>query len=79
MDILLLYHKVAYETWMVVEGRAFCPKPTATGYNARSSVNDTPDLRRYVASLEAVLPPSKTACNVTGVLPKLIKRTNFKE
>ena len=51
MDVSSLCHKVAYKPWTVVEGQgrfAIC-------------VNDAPNLRRYVASLEVVRPPSKTS------------------
>ena len=53
---------------------AFCPMPLTANYTARS-LNDTPNLARYVASLEAVPQPSKTSlgctvCSVKGALTK---------
>ena len=59
MDVkpLPLCHNFAYEPQMVVEGQdRFGPMPITA-----CNVMDTPNLRRYGASLEAVLLLSKTS------------------
>ena len=61
MNISPLCHKVTYEPWTVAEGQEhFVQRLQTMGYTA-CSVNDTPNLRRYVVSLETVPPPSKTS------------------
>ena len=66
MDILPLCHKVVYEHQYLKDRGAFCPMPLTPNYTA-CSVNATPNLGRYGASLEAVPLPStgkRTACIV---------------
>ena len=81
MDILLLFHKVTYEHWMVAEGKGrFCSTPMSQNFTP-GSVNDTPNLGRYVADLVCdfclrVKPKTmeSTACSVNGALGCLLQR-----
>ena len=69
MDVFPLCHKVVYKPQTVVEGQVFHPTPITACYTA-CSVNATPNLGRFGASLEAVPPQStagRTACCVKGV------------
>ena len=56
-------HKVACKPQKVTEGQeAFHPVPITVGCTI-CSVMETPNLGRYVASLNGVLPPSKASNN----------------
>ena len=61
MDGSLLSHKFAYEPLDGNKRIGVFHTITLTAGYTTCSVNDTPNLERYVASFEAVPPPSKTS------------------
>ena len=64
MDVLPLCHYFAYESKMVVEGQGYFIQ--CLSLQIILPVVDKPNLLRYKASLEVVLPQSKTSNYWTG-------------